>query len=47
MWFKMHLSPVALDTGYTLSTLPDDVFDAISKSFEVKKPGSNCYVPCQ
>lgn len=39
--------PVALDTGYTLSTLPDDVFDAVSESFEVKKSGSNYYVPCQ
>lgn len=40
--------PVALDTSYTLSsTLPDEVFDAVSKSFEVKKSGSNYYVPGQ
>lgn len=39
--------PVALDTGFTLSTLPDDVFDAVIKSFEVEKSGSNYYVPCK
>lgn len=39
--------PVALDTGFTLSTLPDEVFDALAKSFDVKKSGSNYYVPCQ
>ena len=39
--------PVVLDTGFTLSTLPDDVFDAVSKTFDVKKSGNNYYVPCQ
>lgn len=39
--------PVTLDSGYTLSTLPDEIFDVVAKEFYVRKSGDNCYSPCK
>lgn len=39
--------PVVLDSGYTLSTLPDNMFNTIAREFGVKKSGDNYYSSCE